>query len=68
MMPSGSVNRRVFAGGVTQPLTQVAEATPEVGGGVSGTAGGVGELVGEPGVTAVMGGVVDDPVEGEGLP
>jgi hypothetical protein len=49
-------------------LTQVAEATPEVGGGAPGTAGGVGELVGEPGVTAVMGGVVDDPVEGEGLP
>ena len=51
MMPSGSVNRGVFAGGVIQPLTQVAEATPEVDGGVSGTAGGVGELVGEPGVT-----------------
>lgn len=67
-MPSGSVNAGVFAGGVVHPLTQVAEATLEVGGGVSGTAGGVGEAVGEPGVTAVIGGVVEDPAEGDGLP
>ena len=62
-MPSGSVNPGVFAGGLVQPLTHVAEATPLVGGGTSGTAGGVGELVGEPGVTAAIGGVVDDPTD-----
>ena len=68
MMPSGSVNAGVFARGVLHPLTQVAEATPLVAGGVLGTAGGVGEPMGEPGVTGVIGGVVDDPTDGEGLP
>jgi hypothetical protein len=68
MMPSGSVNPGVFAGGLLHPLTHVAEATPLVGGGTSGTAGGVGELVGEPGVTAAIGGVVDGWDDAAGLP
>lgn len=67
-MPSGSVNPGVFVGGVVHPLTHVAEATPDVGGGTPGTAGGVGELVGEPGVRGVIGGVVVDPIEAGGLP
>jgi hypothetical protein len=67
-IPSGSVNTGVFADGVIQPLTHVAEATALVGGGTSGTAGGVGEPVGEPEVTGVIGGAVDDPIEAGGLP
>src|SRR5436190_15085269 len=60
MMPSGSVNRGLLAGGVIHPFVQVAVFGPLVGRGVSGVAGGVGEVVGDPGVTAVIGGAVDD--------
>ena len=67
-MPSGSVNSGVFVGGVIQPLTHVGEATPDIRGGTPGTAGGVGEPVGEPGVTGVIGGVAVGAMGGEGLP
>ncbi len=58
----------MFSGGVNHPLTHVAEATPDVGGGTFGMAGGVGELVGASEVTGVFGGVVGANVDGGGLP
>jgi hypothetical protein len=50
MIPSGSVNLDVSAGGVVHPSTHSAEAAPLVGGGLAGVAGGVGDVVGDPGV------------------
>jgi hypothetical protein len=43
MSANGSLKRRDPAGGVTQPCVQVDVAEPDVGGGLEGTAGGVGE-------------------------
>ncbi len=48
--PRGSVDLGVPAGGVTHPSTHSAEATPLVGGGLAGVAGGVGDAVGDAGV------------------
>ena len=43
MSANGSLKRRDPAGGVTQPCVHVDVAEPDVGGGLEGTAGGVGE-------------------------
>jgi hypothetical protein len=51
------VNFGVPGSGVVHPLTQLAVAWPCVGGGVAGVAGGVGEVVGDPGLTGAGGDV-----------
>lgn len=43
------MNGGVPAGGVVHPLSHVPVGTPLVAGGIAGTAGGVGEALGDPG-------------------
>ena len=63
MMPSGSVNSDVFGVGAVHPYTQLAVVGPLLGSGVVGVAGGVGEAVGDPGLTGA-GADVDDAAGG----
>ncbi|MBI3648254.1 MAG: hypothetical protein HY240_05855 [Actinobacteria bacterium] len=63
------MNRGELFAGVTQPLTQVADAGPLVGGGCCGTAGGVGEAgtAGDVAVDVGPGGrLADEPGGGAG--
>lgn len=46
MSPSGSVKRGASEAGVIHPFTHVGDAAPFLGGGVDGSAGGVGEMPG----------------------
>ncbi len=55
MIPSGSVNVGVSDAGVSQPFRQVPDGAPMVAGGITGSAGGVGDALGEPGETGVTG-------------
>jgi hypothetical protein len=51
MIPSGSVNLGVSAPGVVHPSTHSEKTAPIVGGGLAGVAGGVGDAIGDAGVT-----------------
>ena len=68
MIPSGSVNGGVPAFGVSHPWSHVPVGGPLVSGGTIGSAGGVGDAVGDPGVSGAIGEDVDGAETGGSCP
>src|SRR4249919_392250 len=60
MIPSGSVNCGVPGNGVAHPWSHVPVGGPLVAGDTMGSAGGVGESAGDPGVSGAIGDDLDD--------